>query len=389
MSPRAPGFSLVEVLIAMALTTTLLACVFALMNPAEGAFASQPEVADVQQRLRVAIDRLTGDLARAGAGADVAGRTGPLIHFFAPLLPFREDLSGNHGIGAMTTDAVTALEVPLTAAQTTLATDLLAGDLTARAVPQHGCPAGNNLCGFSPGLSVAVYDDTGNFAVFTVAAVADASAEITLTPRLEDSHAVSYRSGSNIVEVRVHSFSLKSNAQTQTFQLMQSDGSAGATVPVVDHVVSLAFDYFGEPKPPSLTTGVTSYGQAPPAAGVQTTAYPAGENCTFQRDPISGEPSSRLPPLAAGVGLVALTAAQLTDGPWCPDEANANRWDADLLRIRTIVITVRVEAALAALRGPAGVLFANAGSSHSANRWLPDQEIQLRVSPRNMNPGRP
>ena len=243
MSPRAPGFSLVEVLIAMALTTTLLACVFALMHPAEGAFASQPEVADVQQRLRVAIDRLTGDLARAGAGADVAGRTGPLIHFFAPLLPFREDLSGNHGIGAMTTDAVTALEVPLTAAQTTLATDLLPGDLTVRAVPQHGCPAGTNLCGFSPGLSVAVYDDTGNFAVFTVAAVADASAEITLTPRLEDSHAVSYRSGSNIVEVRVHSFSLKSNAQTQTFQLMQSDGSAGATVPVVDHVVSLAFDY--------------------------------------------------------------------------------------------------------------------------------------------------
>jgi hypothetical protein len=87
--------------------------------------------------------------------------------------------------------------------------------------------------------------------------------------------------------------------------------------------------------------------------------------------------------------LVPLTAVQLTDGPWCPDDANPNRWDADLLRIRTMAITVRVEAALAALRGPAGVLFSNAGSSHSANRWLPDQEIHLRVSPRNMNLGRP
>ena len=84
--------------------------------------------------------------------------------------------------------------------------DLLPGDLTVRAVPERGCRAGTNLCGFSPGLSVAIYDDTGNFAVFTVAAVADASAEITLTPRLEDSQSVIYRSGSNIVEVRVHSF---------------------------------------------------------------------------------------------------------------------------------------------------------------------------------------
>jgi prepilin-type N-terminal cleavage/methylation domain-containing protein len=388
MSPRCAGFSLVEVLVAMALTTTLLACVFALMNPAEGAFASQPEVADVQQRLRVAVDSLRGGLVRAGAGADVAGQTGPLIHFFAPVLPFREDLSGGHGIDAIRTDAVTAFEVSLTAAQTTLADDLLPGNLTARVVPERGCQAGTNLCGFSPGMSVAVYDNTGNFGVFTVNAIKDASAEITLSPRLEDSQSVAYRSGSNIVEVRVHSFSLKSDVRTQTFQLMQSDGPAGATVPVVDHLVGLSFDYFGEPRPPSLTTGVASYGPAPPPAGVQTTAYPAGENCTFQRDPISGESSSRLPPLAAGVALVPLTAAQLTDGPWCPDDANVNRWDADLLRIRTIAITVRVEAALAALRGPAGVLFANAGSSRSASRWLPDQEIQLRISPRNMNLGR-
>ena len=83
--------------------------------------------------------------------------------------------------------------------------------------------------------------------------------------------------------------------------------------------------------------------------------------------------------------IVPLTAGELTDGPWRPDAANANRWDADLLRIRKVGVTLRVEAALGALRGPAGVLFSNGGSSRSANRWAPDQEIRFQVSPRNMN----
>jgi hypothetical protein len=94
---------------------------------------------------------------------------------------------------------------------------------------------------------------------------------------------------------------------------------------------------------------------------------------------------SRLPPLTAGTALTPLASAQLQDGPWCPDETSANRWDADLLRIRRIGVTIRVEAALAALRGPAGVLFANAGSARTALRWAPDQELRFQVSPRNLN----
>jgi len=47
-----------------------------------------------------------------------------------------------------------------------------------------------------------------------------------------------------------------------------------------------------------------------------------------------------------------------------------------------------VQAALAALRGPAGVLFAHAGSSGGGNKLAPDQEIQFSVTPRNMTLGR-
>ena len=64
--------------------------------------------------------------------------------------------------------------------------------------------------------------------------------------------------------------------------------------------------------------------------------------------------------------LVRLTAADLTDGPWCPDAVNPNRFDADLLRLRTVAITLRVEATDPALRGPAGVLFSHSVSSRAA-----------------------
>jgi hypothetical protein len=80
--------------------------------------------------------------------------------------------------------------------------------------------------------------------------------------------------------------------------------------------------------------------------------------------------------------------AQLTDGPWCPDAMNPNRWDADLLRIRKIAVTLRVESAVEALRGPAGTLFVHGGTSRGGHRFAPDQEVRFQVSPRNLNLGR-
>ena len=144
----------------------------------------------------------------------------------------------------------------------------------------------------------------------------------------------------------------------------------------------------GEAAPPSLTpAGVASYGPSPPPLLTQTSAYPPGENCVFQVDATTGLQMPRLPRCSARrPRRVPLTAAQLTDGPWCPDAANANRWDADLLRIRSVTVTVRDQnRRLDELRGPAGVLFANGGTSRVAARWATDQEIRFQVSPRNMN----
>ena len=175
------------------------------------------------------------------------------------------------------------------------------------------------------------------------------------------------------------------------------DGGTGADVPVVDNLVALKFDYYGEPRPAQVIKSLddpegpwTTYGPPPPVLQQQipTSGYAAGENCTFQIDPVSGLQVPRLAVLGSdggGKALVKLTAAQLIDGPWCPDSANANRWDADLLRIRRIGVTLRVQSANAALRGPSGLLFAHGGTSKSGSRWLPDQQITFQVSPRNMN----
>lgn len=389
MLRRDRGFSLLEAVIATGLTMVVVAGVFAMVHPAQGAFATEPEVADVQQRIRVAVDTLTRDLTMAGAGAYIGGHTGPLIHYFAPVLPFRQGVSGDDAVGTVRTDTITIIFVPSTSAQTTLGADLMPAELTLQAAVEPGCPVGTNLCGFTAGMTVVVYDDTGNFDAFTIATVTDSAAQLRLTARPADSSTTIYKTGSKVVEARVHTYYLKTDIASQTFQLMHYDGSANAGVPVVDHVVGLAFDYYGEPRAPSLAmAGHTSYGPAPPALGITTTAYPAGENCAFQVEDASGRQVSRLPALNATLALTQLTAAQLADGPWCPDETNANRWDADLLRIRKVGVTIRVEAALAALRGPAGVLFTNGGSSRAANRWAPDQEIRFQVSPRNMNLGR-
>ena len=98
---------------------------------------------------------------------------------------------------------------------------------------------------------------------------------------------------------------------------------------------------------------------------------------------------ARLPVLGGGgTNLVKLDATNLTDGPWCPDAANPNRWDADLLRVRKVVVTLRVQSAVAALRGPASTLFTVGGTSQKSTAWVPDQEIRFQVTPRNMNLGR-
>ena len=105
------------------------------------------------------------------------------------------------------------------------------------------------------------------------------------------------------------------SAAPGTFQLMQYDGGL-SDLPMLDHVVRLSFDYFG--------------------------------------------------PATASGPLIRLEPATLVDGPWIEDAAQ-RMFDADLLRVREVRATVRLESTDPLLR-----------------RLVPDEEIVLHIAMRNV-----
>jgi prepilin-type N-terminal cleavage/methylation domain-containing protein len=392
---RSDGFSLVEMIVAMALMVTITAVMFALVDPSQATYTTQLEAADMEQRLRVAAGTLYRDLLMAGAGAYQGGNTGALTHYFAPVLPYRQG-TNHDDTQTFKTDTITLMYVPPTVAQTTLATDGPAAPSADIGVESGGgCPLADAACGFKNGMTVLLYGGAGEYDTFAVTNVVSNTLHIehsggALTYSAYRPHSTAAVELTNVV------YYLKNDPATESYQLMSREGRTGSDVPVVDHVVALRFDYYGDPQPPLLIKPLsdpvgpwTTYGPPPPALDEQipTSGYPAGENCTFVVDPISGLHVPRLSVLDSSGdanALVPLTSAQLTDGPWCPDGMSANRWDADLLRVRRIGVMVKVESANAALRGPAGVLFAHGGIATRSDKWLPDRQVTFQVTPRNL-----
>jgi hypothetical protein len=384
------GFSLTELLISTAIMMGVLASLFTVLNPSEGVFQAQPEVADMQQRMRVGVDTLSKDLVMAGAGCYSGAAAGALTNFFSPILPYRVGLTNPDPPGTFKTDTITLLYVPETASQTTLSTSMPNVSAEIKVNPEPGCPPGDDLCGFREGMSLLIFDTSGAWNTFVVTNVQESALHLQ---RHGPNFAKSYDSGAYVTQVTSHTYYLKTDDATQTYQLMHYDG-ATTDAPVVDNVVALSFEYFGDPQPPTLRKPVsdptgpwTTYGPKPPNLGVDGgVGYPDGENCVFTT--ANGQQVPRLADLAPGAtNLVPLTAAMLTDGPWCPGPAIQGRFDADLLRIKQVRVRLRVQANLKALRGT-GSLFTKGGYAKGGDMYVPDQELRFEVAPRNMNLGR-
>ena len=129
-----------------------------------------------------------------------------------------------------------------------------------------------------------------------------------------------------------------------------------------------------------------SYGPSPPPPPDDDPrdTWGAGENCTF----VAAASGPGEPAAAAGRrhGLVPLSAAVLTDGPWCPDASAPGRYDADLLRVRAVRVTIRVEAAASRFVAPIRALRAP-GTSRDRSPAA-DREIVFDVVPRALQRGR-
>jgi prepilin-type N-terminal cleavage/methylation domain-containing protein len=414
------GFTLLEVLVATAILVVVTAAIFGVLDPSAGAFQTQPEVADLQQRLRVGVGQLKHDLMNAGAGSYSGLNDSTnyqtargLVNYFAPILPYVQSSDANdNGQGAFFANRLTLIYVPSTAAQTSLKSDMASPTSQIQVNQESGCPfkpgtqlVADPLCGFhaagaggGEATKAVIYDGTGAFDEFVVTAVNESGSDLDFQHLQQGTFSKAYQVPSRISEVVSHSYFLK----TDTNQLMHNDG-LGTTTPVLDNVVGLDVQYFGDPWPPVFVAPgsanlSTTYGPAPPGldAGKPIGAWPIGENCVWATQETGGR-RTYVPRLAAMSGrgtLVRLTGVDLTDGPWCPDANNANRYDADLLRIRKIRVTLRVQTGNRALRGSGSLaagpdaLFTNGGTAATLSRSVPDEQIRFDVSPRNLNLGR-
>jgi hypothetical protein len=381
------GFTIIEVLIAAAIMMTVTGAIFGMMNPSQGLFQTQPEVSDLQQRLRVGVDTLQKDLIMAGAGTYTGASAGALSFFVAPILPYRaigDNTDPPRGV-FFRDDAITMMYVPPTPAQTTISLPMPPQSSEIKVTDQANCPKGNELCGFETDMRLIIFDPDGNWDTFTVTQVQGDAAHIQ--HRGQD-FTVPYAAGARVTQVRTAMYYLDPAAD----RLMFYDGW-DTEVPVVDNVVGLKFEYFGDAQPPELTGKPltapygpwTTYGPKPVPLTETRPGWPAGENCTFMV--LNGQHVPRLADLSDNVGQVPLTADMLSDGPWCPDAAKPNRFDADMLRLRRVRVTVRVQVGLERLRGADPLRFARPGSG-LGSRVVPDQEISFDITPRNMNLGR-
>jgi type II secretory pathway pseudopilin PulG len=393
------GFTIIEMLIATVIMLVVTGAVFTVMNPNQGIYQTQPEMSDMQQRMRVGADSLQRDLVMAGAGTYLGQSAGALTNFFAPVMPYRSGEAysdPDHGV-YYRPDAISVLYVPPSPAQTTVRDGMPMSSSELKVEAQLNCDPGkkNGLCGFEEGMRVIIFDPSGAWDAMTITNVQDAALHLQHN---RDKLTNPYGTDAAITQVAMHTYYLESDDTTQTYRLRHYDGYQ-TDMPVVDNVVKLEFEYFGEPQPPRLLPNVslsdasfpgpwTTYGPKPPdlATNRPTDNWGAGENCTFTV--VDGQHVSRLALLGAVDGQVPLPAAMLHDGPWCPDASKVERYDADLLRIRRIRVNLRVQVASATLRGPAGALFAKGGTSRGGYKLVPDQEVRFDITPRNMNLGR-
>lgn len=102
----------------------------------------------------------------------------------------------------------------------------------------------------------------------------------------------------------VRTYYLRGDPASGSSLLMRAEGG-GADAPVVDGVTSLSFAFFGNPVGPINPEDVCD---APPVEGA----------------------------------MVPIDGPELTDGPWCPTLEDAAPMDADLLRVRTVVVRLGV-----------------------------------------------
>ena len=361
---RQAGFSLIELMVSMSLMLVVTGAIFQLVGSGQNAFRTQPAVADVHQRLRVAADMIYKDLLSAGAGPYLGANPGALSDLLPPIRPQRQGAIDPDSDLSYAPDRITIIHVPRTRAQTVLASDTGGVNEDLRiAKNSPRCPAGgvgegSAPCHFEVGMRGLIFDATGvgaGYDLFTMTSVGTSDlGHGGFNPSFSRTYAAN---DARVTEVEQHVYYLdQTNARLHHYDGYETD------LVLVDDVVDLRFTYYANPNPGSIP---------PPANGLGNCVYAAGT-----------PPVPILPVLNAPT-LTPLTAGQLTDGPICG--LSPNRFDGDLLRVQKIGVAITVQVARPELRGDDPDQFRNRGSARSGEAWVPDYTMRFEVTPRNMN----
>src|SRR3954471_13308829 len=135
------GYTLIELLVSSAIMITVTGAIFSLMNPAQGSAQTQPEVADMQQRMRIGNETLFKELVMSGAGPYQGPVTGALVNYFAPILPRRIGLAKPDPATTFKDDTITLSYIPNTYSQTTISASMPNVSAELKTNGQTNCPA--------------------------------------------------------------------------------------------------------------------------------------------------------------------------------------------------------------------------------------------------------
>ena len=294
----------------------------------------------MQQRARSASTALTRDLVMAGAGLSAGPRTGALVAYFAPVVPRRLGLNGADAVNVARADVVTIAYVPADAgADDAESMRYWPGRPTSRRLTVPNCPVGRALCGLEEGMNVLVFDTAGILrSVQAVEAWALASESCSICDGLANH---SYAAGAFASQVELHTL------------LFRSGGSSAASLRRRRKPMCRSSTTWSRRR--SSTSAIRnrrSHRSLRQVSPIVSTTPRAIRSRAWRRSPTDG------------ASLTTTAAARcFTDGPWCGDGGTA--FDADLLRVRRVRVTLRLQAAAAGLRG-AGADYAVSGISRRA-----------------------
>jgi prepilin-type N-terminal cleavage/methylation domain-containing protein len=293
MARRTSGFTMVELLVAMALTLLIASAIVGLAIGADRLARTQSRMIDAQQRGRVVAEMIGRDLRLAGAGVDRGPMVGALAQVVPAVWPRR---LGRQRADTFTTarpDVIAMFYVPDSTVQTSLAEAYAPALGRVLLAP---CATGA-ACRIARGTSLIVLDPSGRVELLGVLAGTDGLFDVRTLGGTTGALPV----GTTVAELVVRTYYF----DAASFQIRLYDGD-GSDQPVIDDVAGMRVEYFGDPHPP----------------------WPGGATLAVEDG-----------------GLARLPLAMFVDGPWWG--AGGTTFDADLLRVRRVRVTAQLRVSAA------------------------------------------